>query len=76
MSQRILIGIESQADSGKLKKELLSFGADSANGPSEAQSDLIVVTVPADKNLDEFLLRAKKLPGVRYAELDAWRFTT
>ena len=73
MSQRILIGIESNADWGTLKKELLSLGADSASDPSAVQPDLIVVTVPDGRDVNKFLLQAKKLPGVRYAELDSWQ---
>jgi hypothetical protein len=75
MSQRVLIGIESNADWGRLKSELLSLGADSASEPTSVQPDVSVATVPAAKDIDTFLQHAKKLPGVRYAELDSWQFS-
>jgi hypothetical protein len=75
MSQRVLIGIESSADWGRLKKELLSLGADSVSEPTAIQPDLSVATVPPAKDIDTFLLQARKLPSVRYAELDSWQFS-
>ena len=76
MGQRVLIGVDSKADFQKITKELLSLGAEAATGPSAVQPDLIVATMASETNLDEFLTRARKLPGVRYAEPDAWRFTS
>jgi hypothetical protein len=34
-----------------------------------------VATVPPAKDIDTFLLQARKLPSVRYAELDSWQFS-
>ena len=75
VSQRVLIGFESNADWERLKKELLSLGADSVREPRAIQPDLSVATVPPAKDIDTFLLQARKLPGVRYAELDSWQFS-
>jgi len=76
MSQRIVIGIQPDANWAGLKKELISLGAESVNEPSSVQPDVIVASVPAETEAAKFLEKAKKLAGVRYAELDAWRFTT
>lgn len=76
MSQRVLIGIQPHADLGGLKKQLVSFGAESVNDPSSVQPDVVVATVPSQNEATNFIEKVKKLPGVRYAELDAWRFTT
>jgi hypothetical protein len=75
MSQRVIIGIESNADWEGLKKELLSLGADSVGDPTSVQPNVGVVTVPAAKDIDTFLQQTKKLPGVRYVELDSWQFS-
>jgi hypothetical protein len=73
MSQRVLIGIESNADRGRLNNELLSLGADSTSEPAATQPDLIIATFPHGKDVAAFLLKARKLPGVCYAELDSWQ---
>ena len=75
MSQRVLIGIEPNADWQKVKHALLSLGADSAGDPTSVQPDVSVATVPAAKDAGTFLLQVRKLPGVRYAELDSWQST-
>ena len=54
MSQRVLIGIESNADWGRLKKELLSLGADSVSEPRAIQPDLSVATVLLPKTSTPF----------------------
>lgn len=75
MSQRVIIGLESGADSANIKKQLVNEGAELARESSLAQPDVLVVTIPEDRSVDEFLSITKRLPGVRYAERDAMRFT-
>ncbi|MDP9179639.1 MAG: hypothetical protein M3O61_18355 [Gemmatimonadota bacterium] len=75
MTQRLIIGLESGADWASIKKQLVSEGADETRDPSPTQPDVLVVTIPEDRSVDDFLRLTKLLPGVRYAEPDAMRFT-
>jgi cell division protein FtsX len=38
--------------------------------------DVVVVTLPEAQDVDAFIQRVRSLPGVRYAEPDAMRFTS
>ena len=73
MSQRIIIGLESDADWATLDHKLRALGVDSLKAPSADQPDVAVATVPAGQDIGAFLSQAKSLPRVRYAELDAWQ---
>jgi hypothetical protein len=75
MSQRLIIGLEPGADWARIKQQLVAEGADWSRDPSQTQPDVLVVSIPDDRNVSEILGRVKGLPGVRYAERDAMSFT-
>ena len=75
MSQRIVIGLEPRANWASVKAQLLADGAASIRDPSPEQPDVVVATLPADANVDEFIRVAKGRRGVRYVEPDAMQST-
>ena len=77
MSQRVIVGLHSAADATPgLRDALLAHGADEVSEPAAAMPDVVVVTLPETQDVDAFIQRARSLPGVRYAEPDAMRFTS
>ena len=76
MGQRVVIGLTPNANWGEVKQRLVQAGAETVSDPAASQSDVLVVTLPSDANVASFLEQAKRLPGVRYAEADAWRFSS
>jgi hypothetical protein len=76
MSQRLIIGVEAGTDWKTIKKELVEEGADWVRDPSPEQPDVLVVSIPEDRNVDDVLSRVQRLRGVRYAERDAMRWTS
>lgn len=75
MSQRVIVGVEPDTDIKTIKAALGEATAESVQGPSPELPDVLIVTIPNDQNINEFISLAKKLPGVRYAEPDSWQFT-
>ena len=73
MSQRVIIGLHEGANWTGIKQALIAAGAESVREPSSAQPDVLIATLPDDRNVDAFLKSATTLSGVRYAEPDAWR---
>lgn len=76
MSQRLIVGMTSGADWAAIKRHLLDQGADWARDPSPDQPDVLVVTIPEDRDIDGVLRTTRALDGVRYVERDATRFTS
>lgn len=75
MSQRVIVGLKPDTNVKPVKTALGKAGAESVGGPSLELPDVLVVTIPNDQDINEFIRIAQKLPGVRYAEADAWQFT-
>jgi len=73
MSQRAIIGLQPGADWAGIKQRLVAAGAESIRDPSPSQPDVLVATIPDARAMDAFLQSARTMPGVRYAEPDAWR---
>ena len=74
MSQRVIVGLQPNVDAAQVKAAVLAAGAESVRDPSPVEP-VLVVTVPDGRELEPFLRAVKKVPGVRYAEPDAWQFT-
>jgi hypothetical protein len=72
MGTRVIIGIEPQVDWATLKQELAQAGALGTSDPSPARPDAVVAEVPDGAEVQAFIERTRQLPGVRYAEPDAW----
>ena len=75
MPQRIVVGLNKEADAADIVEQLKSEGAANVRPPSNLQPDAIVAEVPDDTNVQEILDAARQIPGVRYAEADSWRMT-
>ena len=75
MSQRVTVGLKPDADVKPVKTALEAAGAESVRSPSLELPDVLIVTIPNDQDIDEFIRMARKVPGVRYAEPDSWQFT-
>lgn len=75
MTQRIILGLEPDGVSASIGSALRSFGAEIVRGPSRNTPDVMVISIPADADVDEFLRKAKALKGVKYAEPDSWQST-
>jgi hypothetical protein len=76
MSQRIVIGIEAGTDWPQLEARLRAFGAEVVRQPSSTAPDVVLVEVSTEEPLEALLQRLNALPGVRYAELDAWQMSS
>jgi hypothetical protein len=76
MSQRLIIGLESGANWAAIKQRLVEQGADWTRDPTPAQPDVLVVSVPEDRDIDAVLRTTRELEGVRYVERDTMRFTS
>ena len=75
MSQRVIVGLEPDTNVKLVKTALGAAGAESVRGPSLELPDVLIVTIPNDREINEFIRMALKVPGVRYAEPDSWQFT-
>lgn len=75
MSQRVVVGLESNAEANLVTAALEEAGAESTHGPTSELPDVLVVTIPDQHNIDEFIRAATSVPGVRYAEPDSWQFS-
>jgi len=75
MSQRIIVGLKPDTNPKPVETALKAAGAESVRGPSLELPDVLIVTIPNDQDINEFIGRARKAPGVRYAEPDSWQFT-
>ena len=71
MNQRVIVGLMPSADWPRLKAALLAAGASQLSEPVSYQPDITVASLPAGRDAQAFMNKAKKLKGVRYAELDA-----
>lgn len=76
MSQRVIVGLKSDTSVESIKAALGVAGAESVQGPSLELPDVLIVSIPNDQDIDEFIHKVQKVPGVRYAEPDSWQFTT
>ena len=76
MSQRVIVGLKPDADVKPVKIALEAVGAESVRGPSLELPDVLIVTIPSDQDIEQFICLAHEVPGVRYAEPDSWQFTT
>lgn len=76
MSQRVIVGLEADTDAKQVRTALEATVAESVQGPSLELPDALIVTIPNDQDINEFIRMAQKVPGVRYAEADSWQFTT
>ena len=68
------MGLEPDTDVKPVNKALGAAGAESVRGPSLELPDVLIVTIPNDQDIDEFIRMAREVPGVRYAEPDSWQF--
>jgi hypothetical protein len=75
MSQRVTVGLKLNTDVKPVKTAFEAAGAESIRGPSLELPDVLIVTIPNDQDINEFIRMAQKVPGVRYAEPDSWQFT-
>jgi cell division protein FtsX len=75
MSQRVIVHLEPDTDVKPIKTALEAAGAESVRGPALELPDVLIVTIPNDQNINEFIRKAQEVPGVRYAEPDSWQFT-
>ena len=75
MSQRVTVGLKPDTDVKPVKKALKTAGAESVSGPSLELPDVLIVMIPNDQDINEFIRIAQNVPGVRYAEPDSWQFT-
>jgi len=76
MSQRIVVGIEAGTDWPQLEARLRAIGAEVVRQPSTAAPDVVLVKASTEQSLEALLQRLNALPGVRYAELDAWQMSS
>jgi cell division protein FtsX len=76
MSQRVIVGLKPDNGVKSVKTALEAAGAESVQGPSLELPDVLIVTIPNDQDIDEFVSMVRKVSGVRYAEPDSWQFTT
>ncbi len=75
MSQRVIVGLELDTSVEPIKTAFGEAGAESISGPSLELPDVLIVTIPDDQDINEFIRNARMMPGVRYAESDSWKFT-
>jgi hypothetical protein len=75
MSQRLIVGLEAGADWARIKSVLVQQGADWTRDPSDAQPDVLLASIPEERGIDAVIGEIEKLPGVRYVERDAMRWT-
>lgn len=75
MTQRVNVGVSPQSDWRSIRMQLQMLGASEVRGPDSLLPDVFIVTLPVERNIQEFIAAAKKLIGVRYAEADAWQQT-
>ena len=75
MSQRVIVGLKPGAGVKPVKKALGAAGAESVRGPSAESPDVLIVTIPDNQNINEFIRMTQKVRGVRYAEPDSLQFT-
>lgn len=75
MTQRAIIGLTPDAKFPSVRRRLSAAGAEEVQAPTPELPDVSVVTLSSERNLAEFLEKARSIPGVRYAEADVWRTT-
>ena len=75
MGHRVTVGLMPGADWRPVENALHAAGAESVRSPAPELPDVLIVTIPNDRDIEEFVRRARALPGVRYAERDAWQFS-
>lgn len=75
MAQRLIVGLHPNTDWGPVQSKLTAAGAEQVRGPSPELPDVLIVTIPSELNLEEFLRQTRTWPGVRYAEADTWQFS-
>jgi len=75
MSQRVIVGLQPDTKPKPVEDALKDAGAEAAQGPTPELPDVLIVTIPDDQDLDEFIRAARTVSGVRYAEPDSWQFT-
>ena len=76
MSQRLIVGLQAGADWHAIRGQLIACGADWIRDPSPEQPDVAVASIPEGSDIEKVLEDIKQLPGVRYAERDAMRWTS
>lgn len=76
MTPRIIVGLVPKADWKLVKQQLTASGADPVRDPSPELPDVAVVIPPSGTDIDAFARSVQKIPGVRYAEVEAWRMTS
>jgi len=76
MAQRVIIGLQPDADWGAIRQYLISYGAEWIRDPSSEQPDVAVATVADDRDVEQVIAYIKQVHGVRYAERDAMSWTS
>lgn len=76
MASRIIVGISPDKNQTELEQQLNAMGARIIRKPSRELPDVFILEVPSNSDIEGLLHRIRKLHGVRYAELEAWRSTS
>ena len=71
MTVRIVVGLEQDADSAHIRKQLLSSGAESVS----VSEPTVLVAAAAESEAEKLMQRAKAIKGVRYVEREAFQST-
>jgi hypothetical protein len=75
MSQRVIVGLNPDTDVKPVETALGAAGAESVRVHSLELPDVLIVTIPNDQDINEFIRIAQNVPGVRYAEPDSLQST-
>lgn len=75
MSKRVIVGLTPQTAVRPVRATLLKAGAEAVRGPTPELPDVLVVTIPNDLDMAEFIRLAQEVAGVDYAEPDSWQFS-
>jgi cell division protein FtsX len=70
------VGLKPDTNVRQVKTALETASAESVRGPSLELPDVLIVTIPDNQDIEEFIRMVRKVPGVRYVEPDSWQFTT
>lgn len=78
MADRVVVGLIEGAQAvpwPALRAQLLAAGAAAVADPVSYQPDAVVATLAAGTDAAAFIQQVQALPGVRYAQADAWAGT-
>jgi hypothetical protein len=73
MGQRIVVGVEPDANRSAVRRKLARLDAQIVREPAPELPDVFVVEIADHEDVNTFLTKVKAQPGVRYAEPDTWQ---